>query len=228
MNTAKAPLLTGPERLPAEGRAVKSAVVFLHGYGADGEDLINLAPLWAPHLPNTAFFAPHAPSACEINPLGRQWFGLQDRSLEAMWHGLEAAAPLLESYLASLIARFPNLAREQSGYQPIALAGFSQGGMLALHTGLRRPVPPAALLGYSTMLVGGADRLPKSGLVPLRILLVHGTMDPILPFRCMDQAASALKNYGAMVETLIRPGLGHGIDSASLETGLAFLKSTLS
>src|ERR1700743_2528335 len=132
---------SGPCLPPAKGDATQ-LVVLLHGYGADGDDLIGLAPHWQNLLPGAAFVAPHAPERVPGAPSGFQWFPISRNDPHEMQNGVVAAAPGIEEFLDAELARL-NLPPEK-----LALAGFSQGAMLALHLGLRRAVPPAAIVGF--------------------------------------------------------------------------------
>ena len=139
--------LSGPRLPPQHGKATH-LVVLCHGYGADGNDLIGLAPDWAPLLPETEFLAPDGPEPCDMAPCGRQWFSLQDRSSEAILAGVQATAPILDEFLDEL------LKARGLGDDKLALVGFSQGTMMSLYVGPRRARPCAAILGYSGALVG--------------------------------------------------------------------------
>ncbi len=153
--------LTGPRRDP-RGAATKQLVVFLHGYGADGEDLIALGDQWRGLLPNASFVSPHAPERCAGSPMGRQWFALSTtepedpRGAAERWNGVVSAQPSIDAFLDEELAR---LGLDESR---LALVGFSQGAMMALHVGLRRKRAPAAIIGYSGLLVG-PDRLGEAG-----------------------------------------------------------------
>ncbi len=210
--------LDGPERPPAAGGAPESLVVLLHGLGADGDDLIELAPHWAGLLPKTQFLSPHAPFPCDMAPYGRQWFSLQDRDPGRVLAGVRAAAPLLDAYLDAQLARF--------SLPPgrLALVGFSQGTMMSLYVAPRRPAAIAGVVGYSGALVG-ADVSDLASRPP--VLLVHGTADQVVPFQMMAAAERALAAAGIAVETLARPGLPHSIDPAGLQAGGAFLRRVL-
>ncbi|MFC7541336.1 alpha/beta hydrolase [Siccirubricoccus deserti] len=188
----------------------------LHGLGADGADLIGLAPNWAAAVPHAAFVAPDAPAPCDMAPYGRQWFSLQDRSTARIEAEVRAVAPVLDAFLDAELARLglPDSA--------MALAGFSQGCMMTLFTGLRRRVAPAALLGYSGALLGG-ERLAEEITVRPPVLLVHGEADDIVPVTAGRMAEQALRAAGVPVEALYRPGLAHGIDEVGLAAGAAAL-----
>jgi phospholipase/carboxylesterase len=207
--------LTGPMLPPVDGAAPRAIVVFLHGYGADGDDLAGLIPYWAQRLPHALFVSPHAPDPCEGNPFGRQWFTLPNLDPVKALAGARAAAPVLDAWLDALLARYG------LGGDRLVLAGFSQGALMALHVGLRREVAPAAIVSWSGWLAGaGTLARELKGRPPT--LLVHGTEDPVVPFSSMAIGAGALKAAGVPVETLVRPGLGHGIDQPALDRALDF------
>src|SRR5258707_8132165 len=138
--------LDGPKLEPHTGPA-RQLVVFLHGYGADGNDLIEIGRAWQGLLPHTAFVSPHAPEPCGQAPTGRQWFELTFRDPDERWIGVNKAAPVLERFLDA------ELARHKLAPSALALVGFSQGTMMALHVGLRRATAPAAIVGYSDLLM---------------------------------------------------------------------------
>ena len=138
--------LDGPRLAPKSG-AAQQLVVFLHGYGADGNDLIEIGRAWQQYLPQAAFVSPHAPEPCSQAPVGRQWFPLTFRDPNERWVGVNKAAPVLERFLDA------ELERHKLPASALALVGFSQGTMMALHVGLRRAKAPAAIVGYSGLLV---------------------------------------------------------------------------
>ena len=218
-------ILSGPTLDAASGQA-DSLVVFCHGYGANGADLIGLAPYWQKLLPNTAFAAPNAPEPCEAGGFGYQWFairrsadGAPDR--QAMQSGVENAAELLENFLARELAR---LGVED---QRLALVGFSQGTMMSLHVGLRRKVAPVAICGYSGALPSaGAAALPEINPRP-KILLIHGDSDPMIPATSTLDAAQKLHAAGFDVKHHISPGGGHSIMPDGLQLGGQFLSEHL-
>lgn len=205
--------LDGPRFGPARGGAARQLVVLLHGLGADGDDLIGLAPEWARHLPEAAFVAPHAPHPCDMAPYGRQWFSVADRDPARMAAGVAAAAPLVEAFLAE------ELGRLRLPPEALALMGFSQGAMTALHAGLRGAVTPAAILAYSGALL---DPQGLAAGLPARrppVLLVHGEQDEVVPAWSTRFAESALQEAGVPAEALLLPGLDHAIDARGIEAG---------
>ena len=209
--------LDGPRIMPTSGGDPKQLVVLLHGYGADGNDLISLGSYWSKLLPDAVFVAPNAPEPCAANPFGgRQWFALTFRDPQERWHGVQKAGPDFEAFLDE------ELTALGIGDDALALVGFSQGTMLALHVGLRRSKAPAAIVGFSGMLVE-PNRLKADIRVRPPVLLVHGDSDEVVPVEALHQARSALGGAGVSVEWHVRPGLPHGIDQEGLEIGGRFL-----
>jgi phospholipase/carboxylesterase len=212
--------LDGPRLEPRGGKA-KRLVVFLHGYGADGNDLIDIGRAWQDLLPDTAFVSPHAPEPCGQAPVGRQWFELTFRNPDERWIGVNKAAPVLNAFLDE------ELARRQLLPSALALVGFSQGTMMSLHVGLRRPAPFAAIVGYSGMLVLPKDGPAQTvqGEVTARppVLLVHGDRDDLIPAQALFHASAALSELNVPVEWHLSQGIGHGIDGEGLRHGGEFL-----
>jgi phospholipase/carboxylesterase len=212
--------LQGPSRPPRAGGKPKSLVVLLHGLGSDGNDLISLAPYWAPLLPETEFLAPHAPFPCDMAPFGYQWFSFQERTPTAVLAGVRAAAPFLDAFLdEALVARGLDASR-------LVLVGFSQGTMMSLHVGLRRARPVAGIVGYSGRLIAEETLADELRSKP-PVLLMHGTADEIVPFESLALAEASLKALGVPVTTVSRPGLGHSIDEIELAKGGEFLSTVL-
>jgi len=212
--------IDGPRLNPRSGTA-RQLVVFLHGYGADGNDLIAIGQAWQPLMPDAAFVSPHAPEPCGMAPSGRQWFELTFRNPLERWTGVNKAAPVLEQFLDA------ELARHSLPASALALVGFSQGTMMALHVGLRRAVAPAAIVGYSGMLVLPEDESPGTVAAQIRsrppVLLIHGEADDLIPVQALFQATDDLAALEVPVEWHISPGIGHGIDQEGLRHGGEFL-----
>ncbi len=215
-----AAMIDGP-RLAAKSRTTKQLVVFLHGYGADGSDLIALAKQWQALLPDAAFVSPHAPEPCVQSPGGRQWFPLTMRDPSERWIGVNKAAPGLDAFLDA------ELQRHGLDDSKLALVGFSQGTMLALHVGLRRARRPAAILGYSGELVGpehlAEAAARKSGARPPPILLIHGSEDDLISPEALFLSCEELARAEIPCQWHFCAGLGHGIDGAGLTHGGLFL-----
>jgi phospholipase/carboxylesterase len=213
-------LIDGPRFGPISGRAPRHLVIFLHGYGADGHDLIDIARHWSHALPGAAFVSPDAPEPCADAPMGRQWFALTERSPAEIWRGAVAAAPVLERFIDA------ELARHGLDESALALVGFSQGTMMALHVGPRRARPVAGIVGYSGLLAG-PERLAAEVRSKPPVLLVHGEDDPLIPVGAMTIAVNGLATAGIAAEWHVRPALQHGIDPEGLELGAAFLRRVL-
>lgn len=211
--------LNGPTLPPQGGGPADSLVVLLHGYGADGNDLIGLAPHLAAGLPKTLFVSPNAPFPCEMG-FGRQWFSFQNRTPAEIKEGLVAAAEILDGFLNGLLQRFSL----KDGR--MALVGFSQGTMMALDVAPRRAVPVAGVVGFSGRLIDRAALVREVKARP-PVLLIHGDADSMVPVVNLDHAEAGLKEAGIAVETLRRPGLAHGIDEEGIAAAAAFLKRVL-
>ncbi|AQR74228.1 alpha/beta hydrolase [Sphingomonas sp. LM7] len=212
--------LTGPSLTPLSGGAPKQLVVLLHGYGSNGADLIGLAPIWRPLLPDALFVAPNAPERCPGAPGGYQWWALHDLGRAALAAGAQAAAPVLDAYLDGLLAEH-GLSEDR-----LALVGFSQGTMMALQVGPRRERPLAGILGYSGMIAGAALDPAEIRSKP-RVLLVHGDADTVVPVGAYTHAHGELQRLGFEVEGHVAPGLGHGVDPEGVDLGGKFLGRVL-
>lgn len=212
--------LDGPRLDPRSSKA-KRLVVFLHGYGADGNDLIDIGRAWQDLLPDTAFVSPHAPEPCGQAPVGRQWFELTFRNPDERWTGVNKAAPMLDAFLDEELARY------QLPPAALALVGFSQGTMMSLHVGLRRAAPVAAIVGYSGMFVMPNDGPPETIRTDVRsrppVLLIHGDHDDLIPAQALFHACGALSEIEIPVEWHLSQGIGHGIDGEGLRHGGEFL-----
>jgi len=212
--------LDGPRLEPRSGPA-RQLVVFLHGYGADGKDLIDIGRAWQGLIPHAAFVSPHALEPCGQAPTGRQWFDLTFRDPNERWAGVNKAAPVLERFLDA------ELKRRNLPPAALALVGFSQGTMMALHVGLRRATSPLAIVGYSGLLVVPPDGNAEGFAAEIKsrppILLVHGDRDDLIPPQALFHASSGLASLGLAVEWHLSQGIGHGIDQEGLRHGGEFL-----
>ncbi len=210
------PTLQGPSLEPLGGRAPTKLVIMCHGVGSDGDDLISLAPYFQKVLPDARFISPNAPFHFDGGPIGYQWFSLQDMSMDARREGMTTAAPILNAFIDEQLTALGLSDKD------LALIGFSQGTMVALHVALRRASPCAGVIGYSGMLVD-PDLLASELSARPPVLLCHGQADEVVPFDFMPAALSALRSYGISAEGLARPGLGHGLDDDGIKAGMFFL-----
>jgi len=215
--------LDGPRLPPLSGKA-RRLVAILHGYGADGHDLIEIGRQWQTVLPDAAFVAPHAHQPCAMAPSGRQWFALTDRNPHERWTGAVAAREVLDPFLDEELAAYG------LGDGDLALVGFSQGAMMALHVGLRRRQAPAAILAYSGVLIGPerldevAARSPHGE--PPPVLLIHGSRDEVVPPQSLFMSAQELAKAGIPCQWRLSTGLGHGIDGEGVRHGACFLANS--
>jgi phospholipase/carboxylesterase len=209
--------LDGPHWGPAAGGVAKQLIVLCHGIGADGFDLIDLAPTWARALPEAAFVAPHAPFPCDMGPTGRQWWSVADRTPSVMEAGARSANTFLAPFLDEELTR---LGLPADAY---AMMGFSQGAMIALFSGLRRKVAPRAILAFSGALLA-PESLARELTHRPPVLLVHGEADEVVAVSRSHDAEAVLRTLGVPVEATYVPGLGHGIDETGLSLGALTLQ----
>ena len=209
-------MLTGPTVPPPSGKT-QQLVFFLHGYGADGHDLIGLAPYFQALLPDALCLAPHGPHPTDMG-FGRQWFGLRrwqpgDPWPHDAWDEIISHGKMLLHFIADQCA--------QHGTTNYALVGFSQGTMMSLHIALRAAAPPRAVVGFSGALLQ-PEKLANDITARPPVILIHGDADPIVPFHEMAAAEKVLQNHQVPVECYPRPGLPHSIDDAGLARAAQF------
>ena len=212
--------LSGPAVPPRGGGTAKQLLVLLHGIGADGNDLIGLAPYYQTVLPNARVVAPNAPFPFDMAPFGYMWFSISDSGPTTRLNGVRTAAPYLDAFLDG------ELARLGLSEADLVLLGFSQGAMMALHVGLRRAHAPLAIIAHSGVLVAD-QRFAAEIRVKPPVLLTHGADDEVISPGCLPAAEAALKAVQVPVEAHVIPGLGHGIDDVTLRLDLRFLKARL-
>ena len=215
--------LQAGRREPLSGE-MRSAVVFLHGYGANGADLLGLADPLAEHMPDTLFLAPDAPEACAGAPMGFQWFPIpwiDGSSEEESAAGLARAADDLNAFLDGVMVD-EDLLPEQ-----VMVVGFSQGTMMALHVLPRREDEVAGCVAFSGRLLQPESLADELNCRP-PVLLIHGDQDDVVPPQSLPAAAEALQEAGwKEVYAHIMKGTGHGIAPDGLQVALAFMRDRL-
>jgi phospholipase/carboxylesterase len=213
-------LLDGPRLAPLSGSKPDALVILIHGYGSNGDDLISLAAVMQPSLPRATFVAPNAPSQISHMAAAYQWWPIETFSMDERAAGAAAAAPALDAFIDAELEK-AGLASHR-----LLLVGFSQGTMMALHVGLRRPDPVAGIVGMSGMLIA-PERLETDIRSRPPVLLIHGTVDDVVPFRSMELASAALTGVGVAVETHVSPGIGHSVGQDGLSAATAFARRVL-
>lgn len=206
--------LDGP-KIPASSGTADSLIVLCHGYGGNGADLIGLAGFWQKLLPNTAFIAPDAPQACGLGGTGFQWFPIVPGSPHESQKALPLAVKVLDEFISDQLIKF-NFDESR-----LALVGFSQGTIMALHLGLRRTIAPAAIIGFSGALAL-ADKLNETTARP-PVLLIHGDSDPMISPNATITANKKLNEIGCACEYHISENCGHSIMPSGLALAREFL-----
>ncbi len=209
--------LSGPAVPPRKGNA-RQLVVLLHGWGANGNDLIGLAGPLQSVLPQARISSPDAPDPCEQNPAGRQWYSLMERRPERAREGIDRACDMINAWVDSELER---LGLDEKA---LAFLGFSQGCMMALHVALRRRRPVAAVAGFSGMLIE-EESLGREIVSRPPVFLCHGDADEVVPFAMLHSAVDALGRHDVPVQWHVCQGIGHGIDPESLGFAALFLKN---
>jgi phospholipase/carboxylesterase len=212
-------IVNGASLQPLAGGAPRQIVLLLHGFGSSGADMIALAPQWQEALPHALFLAPHAPQRSGFGA-GYQWWSLANLTPQALAAGATSAAPAIDAFIDRKLEQYG------LGEADLALVGFSQGTMMALHVGLRRSAPVAAIVGYSGMLTG-ASELAHVPITRPPVLLVHGSDDPVVPVAALHAAEKDLRHLGIPVETHVSLGLGHSVDPVGLRLGREFIAKAL-
>lgn len=213
-------IVNGSSLQPLSGGSPKQVVLLLHGFGSSGADLIALAPHWQRALPDALFLAPNAPQRLSYLSSGYQWWPLSAFTPQALATGAASAAPAIEAFIERKLHQY-GLTEAN-----LAIVGFSQGTMMALHVGLRRPRQVAAIIGYSGMLTGGHE-LAHLPITKPPVLLVYGSADPIVPVTALHAAKTELEHLGINVTTHISSGVGHSVDPVGLRMGGEFVANAL-
>lgn len=209
-------LLDGPRRAPANSQPADSLVIFLHGYGSNGDDLIGLSSYWEKLLPGTAFVSPNAPDSVPGMSGAYQWFALSTMDPSIVAKSARIAAPVLNAFITA------EMARHNVGPERTVLVGFSQGTMMALEVGLAWPQAFAGIIGFSGALVGFEVAISKPP-----VLLIHGDQDDRVPYAASVGSVSTLKAAGLNASLHTSPRLAHSIAMDGLQAAAGFLVGVL-
>ena len=196
----------------------ESLIILLHGVGSNGGDLMHLGDIWREMLPGAVLAAPDAPFAFDAG-VGRQWFSVAGVTAQNRGARIAAARPAFDATLRDVIDRH--------GFSQapgrVALAGFSQGGIMALDA-LASGRWPLAVVAFSARLATPDPLAPPAGSAAL---LIHGEADRIIPARESEAAAERLDRAGVETELFLEPGLDHTISAEGVMKAADFLARRL-
>jgi phospholipase/carboxylesterase len=210
------PTLNGPSVAPVSGKPPKQLVIFCHGVGSEGHDLISLSPYFAKVLPDAQFISPNGPQAFDMASVGYQWFSLNNPEPSSRLKGTQGAAPVLDAFIDQQMGLYSLAAKD------VALVGFSQGSMMALHVGMRRQQQLAGILAYSGAII--APELLASELKSQPpVLMVHGTIDDVVSVAALYEGISVLQASGVQARGEVVPDLGHSLNDKCIMEGMDFL-----
>lgn len=210
-------IIINKSQIFTSGENIKKMVIFIHGYGSDGSDLLSLSQEFQDILPDAIFLSPNAPFACEINPFGYQWFSLMSWDQDYMYQGILKAEVLLLEFINEQLEKY-NL-----GWKDLILIGFSQGTMMSLHTAIRSAENLFAVIGFSGSIVKSQELLADVRNAP-PICLIHGSMDNIVPVTAFHQACDDLKAKNIKFTSKEIPWLSHGINQEAIDLARDFLE----
>ena len=201
---------------PEEGTEIKNAIILLHGYGGDGNDISMLTLNWKRHLPNTVFICPNGHETCPINPSGYQWFDLtKDDSSYILDQSLKAEVKI-KKFIDEIKNEF-NLTNDK-----ICLSGFSQGCMMSLNVGLTSDEKFLCIIGFSGKIIDKDDlklRIKNS----TETLLIHGDADQVVPSTNLLEAKDFLIRSNIEVQTFLIKNCDHHIPIEASSTALNYI-----
>tara|TARA_B100000614_G_scaffold120265_1_gene107763 strand:+ start:174 stop:833 length:660 start_codon:yes stop_codon:yes gene_type:complete len=200
-----------------EDKNINNAVILLHGYGGDGNDIAPVTINWKRFLPNTIFICPDGPETCSINPTGYQWFDLNSEDEEYITKKALEAEKILKKFIAEIKNEFSLLNSN------ICLSGFSQGCMMSINVGLSEKEKFAGILGFSGKVINKFDLDSRIFSKP-STLLIHGDQDEIVPPVNLLEAKDFFERNKIDIITKMIKGCGHNIPVEASSTGLIFLK----
>lgn len=190
---------------------MKKIVLFLHGYGSNGSDLMTLKDYFHLNQSEIEFISPNAPESCEFNFFGYQWFALNERTVEEISRGLKSAFFYLDDIVNNIIKKF-EVKTEQ-----ISILGFSQGSMLATYYALQKEMSFQNIFSLS-------GSLPKKILEEIdlkknitKYLIFHGKIDDVVSANQALETHQFLVDQKIESQIIIDDNCGHSISPLALE-----------
>jgi len=199
---------------------IKHLVVVLHGYGADGDDIIGVGNELDDFFPEVEFIAPTAPYICDNNQHGYQWFEIPSVNKYALNNEIKSSAMQLNNFIDNEL-NIRNLTASD-----VSIVGFSQGGMMALYLGVTRSNKPLSIISFSGLMLQGVDI--KKNIKAPSILMLHGEIDTVISNEYLTSSVNYFKNANIKIESHLIKGLGHGIDRTCISIGASFLNNKIS
>jgi phospholipase/carboxylesterase len=201
---------------PEEGTEIKNAIILLHGYGGDGNDISMLTLNWKRHLPNTVFICPNGHETCAINPSGYQWFDLTKEDSSYILEQSLKAEEKIKQFIGEIKKEF-NLSNDK-----ICLSGFSQGCMMSLNVGLTSEEKFLCIIGFSGKIID-KDNLKSRVKNSTETLLIHGDADQVVPSTNLLEAKDFLIRNNIDVETFLIKNCDHHIPIEASSTALNYI-----
>ena len=201
---------------PENGVEIKNAIVLLHGYGGDGNDISMLSLNWKRHLPNTVFICPDGHENCSINPSGYQWFDLTNDDPEYILEQSIKAEKKLNQFIDEVKKEF-NLENDK-----ICLSGFSQGCMMSINLGLTSNQEYNCIVGFSGKIIN-QDDLKSRIKVTTNTLLIHGDLDQVVSYNFMLEAKDFFISNNIEIETHLIKNCDHNIPIEASSIALNYI-----
>jgi len=203
-------------------KSPKFLVILLHGYGANGENLIELSNEFQPIIQDAYFISPNAIEPWEGRfPNSYQWFslyaGVERKALDILAPKIKNANQILLKFIEEQLQRF-NLS-----YENLILIGFSQGSMMAIYQALIMPKKIAGVISFSGKVVEPLSVGDKINSKP-NICLIHGTHDSVLPFSNFHEAQEILSKDHIPFEAHAIENLDHTIDVRAVRIAQNFIR----
>ncbi len=206
---------------PENNQQIKNAIIMLHGYGGDGNDISMLSMNWKRYLPNTIFICPNGHEICPINPSGFQWFDLTKEDPIYVKEQSFKAEKILKKFIDEIKNKF-NLPSSK-----ICLSGFSQGCMMSINLGLTSDEKFNCIVGFSGKIIDHEDLKNRKKSSP-SILLIHGDSDQVVSPNFMLEAKDFLIRNNVEIETHLIKNCDHHIPIEASSLALNYILKKIS